>query len=449
MATVSSINIAKGEIFTTAHLASIIRCNEGYGVVTGCDVHEQSPAAMGVTIDSGAVLYGGNYVSVAGGNITIDAADSTYPRFDVVYVNASGSIQVAKGTAAEILPTGETVYKKMHQPAPPSSIPAGVILARIYVPPGATSITNSYIDDIAMYSKDVPLGVLTARGDIPYRGVNMWTKLAKGTTGQVLMQGADDPYWGLPKLDALSAPDDTTTLNVSSTAHGLCPKHPNDKYKLLRGDGSWSTPPLWATIPGTPTRISNTQFSITDTGNANKYDVAFGRGTLLHWYESSTYKTAIVTSATYSSNAVTITIAGDALGTSFTSMRFSLVPPMQINLPITGWVYNGTDVSDVYFAPCNLYKIMIDVRAAVTGSGTGSIVFDVNDDGTSIITTKPSISAGSTSSLNNVCDSPTTAITAGSAVTVDVDSTPSGYYSPFQDVVLTLYVYPESWRYIP
>jgi len=125
------------------------------------------------------------------------------------------------------------------------------------------------------------------------------------------------------------------------------------------------------------------------------------------------------------------------------------VPPMQINLPITGWVYNGTDVSDVYFAPCNLYKIMIDVRAAVTGSGTGSIVFDVNDDGTSIITTKPSISAGSTSSLNNVCDSPTTAITAGSAVTVDVDSTPSGYYSPFQDVVLTLYVYPESWRYIP
>lgn len=449
MANVSSISLAKGDIFTTAHLASIIRSNEGYGVVTGCDVHEQSPQAMGVTIDSGAILYNGVYVSVAGGNLSIDAADPTYPRFDIIYVNNAGSVAVAKGTAAEILPQGETQYKRMHQPAPPASIPAGVILARVYVAPGATVITNANIDDIAMYATQVPLNVLTARGDIPFRGANTWTKLTKGTSGQVLMQGTDDPYWGMPKLDTLATPDDNTNLNVSSSAHGLCPKHPNDSYKVFRGNATWSTVPIWGTMPGTPTRVSNTQFTITDTGNANKYDVAFSRGTLLHWYESSTYKTAMVTTATYSSDLVTITIVGDALGTGFTNMRYCLLPPMQINLEIPGWLYIGSDIADPFFAPCNLYKISADARVSVTGTGTGSITFDILSAGSSIMSTKPSISVGSTSSLNNPCTSPTTIITSGSYISANIDGIPSSYTKPFQNALLTLYVYPEMWRYLP
>ncbi len=42
------------------------------------------------------------------------------------------------------------------------------------------------------------------------------------------------------KLDDLSAPDDNTDLNVSTTKHGLCPKAPNDVLEFLRGDGAWS-----------------------------------------------------------------------------------------------------------------------------------------------------------------------------------------------------------------
>ncbi len=41
------------------------------------------------------------------------------------------------------------------------------------------------------------------------------------------------------KLDELAAPTDITTLNVSSTAHGLTPKHPNDVTQVLRGDGTY------------------------------------------------------------------------------------------------------------------------------------------------------------------------------------------------------------------
>lgn len=35
-----------------------------------------------------------------------------------------------------------------------------------------------------------------ARGDILYRGAATWSRLAKGSTGQILTQGANDPAWG-------------------------------------------------------------------------------------------------------------------------------------------------------------------------------------------------------------------------------------------------------------
>jgi hypothetical protein len=41
------------------------------------------------------------------------------------------------------------------------------------------------------------------------------------------------------KLDQLAAPTDVTTLNVSNTVHGLCPKHPNTATAFLGGDGAW------------------------------------------------------------------------------------------------------------------------------------------------------------------------------------------------------------------
>jgi hypothetical protein len=43
-----------------------------------------------------------------------------------------------------------------------------------------------------------------------------------------------------PKLDDCAAPDDNTDLNVSTTAHGLCPKAPNSVWKFLDGTGAWT-----------------------------------------------------------------------------------------------------------------------------------------------------------------------------------------------------------------
>lgn len=44
------------------------------------------------------------------------------------------------------------------------------------------------------------------------------------------------------KLDDLASPDDNTDLDVSTSAHGLVPKAPNDATKYLDGTGAWSVP---------------------------------------------------------------------------------------------------------------------------------------------------------------------------------------------------------------
>lgn len=44
------------------------------------------------------------------------------------------------------------------------------------------------------------------------------------------------------KLDDLATPDDNTDLDVSTSAHGLAPKLPNDSTKYLNGVGSWAVP---------------------------------------------------------------------------------------------------------------------------------------------------------------------------------------------------------------
>ena len=44
------------------------------------------------------------------------------------------------------------------------------------------------------------------------------------------------------KLDDLASPDDNTDLNVSTSAHGLTPKLPNDASKFLNGQGGYTVP---------------------------------------------------------------------------------------------------------------------------------------------------------------------------------------------------------------
>ena len=66
------------------------------------------------------------------------------------------------------------------------------------------------------------------------------------------------------KLDDLAAPDDTTDLNASLTAHGLLPKLPGGTTTFLRADGTFAAPPAggspaWGDVSGTLTNQTDLQ----------------------------------------------------------------------------------------------------------------------------------------------------------------------------------------------
>lgn len=122
--------------------------------------------------------------------------------------------------------------------------------------------------------------------------------------------------------DTLAATTDITTNNATSSAHGLLPKLSGSATQALLGDGTWGTvSAFWTTVPGTPVRVGNTSFTVTDTANANNYNLLLSRGTIFKWTDTTT-KMGMVVTATYASNAVTVTIIGDTLASSATMNTF-------------------------------------------------------------------------------------------------------------------------------
>jgi len=246
-----------------------------------------------------------------------------------------------------------------------------------------------------------------AQGDIIYHNGTIWTRLAKGTDGQVLTLASSSPSW-------------------SSASGGAS---------------------YWTDVPGTPTRVSDTQFTITDTSNANLYDLLFKKGVILKWLETATFQTAMVISSSYSANAVTINIVGDSLTAGFTAMKYA-IPKAQVETFIIAGTFPSaatTNLSKSWIPAEDIYILSADLIVTTAGSGTGSTVVDINDDGTTKFTTKPTLTTTGTSDLDNVADTPSTAVAGASIITVDVDSV-TATTAP-TDGYVKVYYYPVDWRY--
>lgn len=136
------------------------RALAGYSVRSGLTVTQRAAGAnMSVDVAAGTYLLNnvpGTYAVTT--NVAVDAADSINPRLDILYINSSGVLTIAKGTAAAISPAGETNYKKFEVPYPADlSGTAGIPLAIIHVGAGVSSITNA---DIWMMGSISELGYL-------------------------------------------------------------------------------------------------------------------------------------------------------------------------------------------------------------------------------------------------------------------------------------------------
>lgn len=104
------------------------------GVLSGCAVSAQGTPNKTVAVAVGTVLVAGATVAVAAGNLTLDDADGTNPRFDLIAVNSSGVKAVTKGTAAA-------------NPVFPAAPAGSAVLASVYLPAGSTVIVAGQITD--------------------------------------------------------------------------------------------------------------------------------------------------------------------------------------------------------------------------------------------------------------------------------------------------------------
>ncbi len=236
---------------------------------------------------------------------------------------------------------------------------------------------------------------------------------------------------------------------IYAKSDGKVYKYANGGAETEIGSGAG----FWSDMPGTPTRIGDTSFSITDDSNANLYDKAFGPGTVLRWEKSGGgAQFAKVTAASYSSDAVTITIVGNTLAAGFSDMKYCIHRAEQEVFIVPGTLPGNTATSDI--AKTRHIRGDIYVFSAKiwykTGPTTTKGVWDVNDDGSTIFTTKPEVAASATEGVEQVSDclsgTATTAVADKSLITVDYDS--GHATTPGADAYIYLFFMPVAWRYL-
>lgn len=113
---------------------ALVLAHQRYGVLTGCAVTAQGTPNMTVAVAAGTIAAGSAVATVSSGNVTITTADGTNPRFDLVVSSNAGVKSAVAGT-----PAATPVF-----PAIPAS---SVVLAAVYVPASATTITTARIID--------------------------------------------------------------------------------------------------------------------------------------------------------------------------------------------------------------------------------------------------------------------------------------------------------------
>jgi hypothetical protein len=192
--------------------------------------------------------------------------------------------------------------------------------------------------------------------------------------------------------------DDLTDVTITAPADGEVLTYDNVTGEWVNAAPTGGGMTYWTTLPGTPTRVGNTSFTITDTANANLYDLKFGRGTVLKW-DDTTVHMAMVHSATYSSNTVTITIIGDVLSGTATmnTFKYALEKAEKVTFAIAGTLATGADLSRKWKAD-KPYRVFgadaLHGTAGTTNATTYELLKNATSD--SLFTTDISIASAST-----------------------------------------------------
>ena len=130
-------------------LNALFAAFRGTAVMSGCEASATGTSRT-VSITAGSVQINGEVIAVSAGSVTLDAG-STFDRYDLVSVNASGSKIVTKGATKRKCPT---------QPA------NTCLLAIVFVPAGATVIATGDVYDARLLSQNLAAAAIECAGAI-------------------------------------------------------------------------------------------------------------------------------------------------------------------------------------------------------------------------------------------------------------------------------------------
>jgi hypothetical protein len=458
-------NLLRTHTLRAIHLIAMWDAINGYYVIPGqTPTISERGAGSNMSVDVSAFKYilnavKGEKLSVT--NVAIDASDPSLPRIDVLYLNSSAVLSVSKGAAMAIKPTGESTWQKYEEPYPADfSAITGIVLAEILVRAGTTSIVNVDIRPLVLPALSVIGPATNTDLNIPqWDGAN--SKTLKNGLGLVTAVGSPGSDSNVPSEKAVRAGLDARILHSLATAandflvasgSGAFIKKTLAETKTLLGVVEGAAK-FWTAFPGTPARVSDTSFSVTDTGNANLYDKMYSPGTIIKWEKSGGgFQVARIITAAYATNTVTYTLKGNTLAAGFTDMKYCIHKSLKEVFYVPGTMPGNTatvNIGKTWIPDCDI--LIFDARSRYeTAPTTTAGVWDINDDGATIQTTKLSQTAGQNLGVDTQCNSTlataTTVIAKDSIVTIDYDS--GHATTPGADAMIEVWWIPEAWRYL-
>jgi hypothetical protein len=194
---------------------------------------------------------------------------------------------------------------------------------------------------------------------------------------------------------------------------------------------------VWRPLP-TMTRTDGDTFTIPDVGNAGNWDKKLDRLRVIKWTDTTTH-VAIVKSSSYAADVVTVEIAGDTLDNTFTTTSgyYTTIPVTKVTFAYAGTVGVITNLSRKFYADCACRVLMGKANHGTAGT-TNATTYDINKNGSTIFTTKLSVSSADTTGDDTSADN-NISLANEDYVTIDCDSVSTT--API-DFYIDLYLFP-------